>query len=46
MKSSTQHYEGKRLSERYKILNGQYLVLSLLGKGGYSEVYKGYDLEN
>ena len=37
---------GKKALERYKILNGQYLVLSLLGKGGYSEVYKGYDLEN
>ena len=22
------------------------MILSLLGKGGYSEVYKGFDLEN
>ena len=25
--------------------NGRYLLLSLLGKGGFSEVYYGYDLE-
>jgi tousled-like kinase len=28
------------------ILASKYLILCLLGKGGYSEVYKGYDLEN
>lgn len=37
---------GKRCDDRFKILNNQYLVLSLLGRGGYSEVYKAYDLEN
>ena len=24
----------------------KYLILSLLGKGGYSEVYRAFDLEN
>jgi tousled-like kinase len=28
------------------ILANKYMILCLLGKGGYSEVYKGYDLEN
>ena len=28
------------------IIANRYLVLSLLGKGGYSEVYKAYDLES
>lgn len=37
---------GKKAEEKFKILDNQYLVLSLLGKGGYSEVYKAYDLEN
>uniref|UniRef100_F7A0P7 Serine/threonine-protein kinase tousled-like 1-B n=1 Tax=Ciona intestinalis TaxID=7719 RepID=F7A0P7_CIOIN len=27
------------------VLNKQYLFLTLLGKGGFSEVYKGFDLE-
>jgi tousled-like kinase len=45
--------EEKRLSEENKcnysnknwpILNNRYLILSLIGKGGYSEVYKAYDL--
>lgn len=30
----------------WPIINGKYQVLSLLGKGGFSEVYKVYDLEN
>lgn len=33
-------------NNNYEILNNRYLILSLLGKGGYSEVYKAYDLEN
>jgi tousled-like kinase len=37
---------GKKATEKFKVLNNQYLVLSLLGRGGYSEVYKAYDLEN
>ena len=28
------------------LLNERYQIISLLGKGGYSEVYKAYDLEN
>ena len=37
---------GKKVEEKFQILQGKYLILSLLGKGGYSEVYKAYDLEN
>ena len=37
---------GKKATEKFRILNDKYLILSLLGKGGYSEVYKAYDLEN
>jgi len=29
----------------FPILNDRYLILSLLGKGGFSEVHKGFDLE-
>lgn len=39
-------YCGVHSKKKYSILAGKYLILSLLGKGGYSEVYKGYDLEN
>jgi tousled-like kinase len=31
--------------EAWPVLHGKYLLLSLLGKGGYSEVYKAYDLD-
>ena len=36
-KASTEH-------EAWPVLHNRYLLLSLLGKGGYSEVYKAYDL--
>lgn len=36
-KSTTEH-------EAWPVLHGRYLLLSLLGKGGYSEVYRAYDL--
>jgi tousled-like kinase len=39
-------YCGIHSKKKYSVLASKYLVLSLLGKGGYSEVYKAYDLEN
>ena len=39
-------YNGIHSKKKYTVLANKYLILSLLGKGGYSEVYKGYDLEN
>lgn len=39
-------YNGLTSKKRYSVLANKYLILSLLGKGGYSEVYKAYDLEN
>jgi tousled-like kinase len=39
-------YNGIHSKKRYTVLANKYLILSLLGKGGYSEVYKAYDLEN
>jgi len=39
-------YNGIHSKKKYSILANKYLLLSLLGKGGYSEVYKGFDLEN
>ena len=32
--------------EGWPLLGGRYQIVALLGKGGYSEVYKAYDLEN
>ena len=29
----------------HPVLNERYLLLTLLGKGGFSEVYKGFDLK-
>jgi tousled-like kinase len=39
-------YNGIHSKKKYSVLQNKYLILSLLGKGGYSEVYKAYDLEN
>jgi predicted nucleic-acid-binding Zn-ribbon protein len=33
-------YGGTNSKEKWPILHNKYLILSLLGKGGYSEVYK------
>nr|XP_012464196.1 unnamed protein product [Gossypium raimondii]KJB83643.1 hypothetical protein B456_013G256500 [Gossypium raimondii] len=35
--------DGSRFNN-FQILNNRYALLNLLGKGGFSEVYKGYDL--
>lgn len=37
---------GIHRSKSYTILQNRYLILSILGKGGFSEVYKAFDLEN
>jgi tousled-like kinase len=42
----TSRFRGFQCKEKFPILAGRYLILSLLGKGGYSEVYRAYDLEN
>jgi tousled-like kinase len=39
-------YCGIHSKKKYSVLAQKYLILSLLGKGGYSEVYKAFDLEN
>ncbi|CDW74566.1 protein kinase domain containing protein [Stylonychia lemnae] len=38
-------YCGINSKRKFEVLQKKYLILSLLGKGGYSEVYKAYDLE-
>ena len=38
-------YCGIHSKKRYSVLAERYLILSILGKGGYSEVYKAFDLE-
>ena len=39
-------YCGITTKSQFTVLKERYLILSILGKGGYSEVYKAYDLEN
>jgi len=39
-------YCGINRKEQFTVLKDRYIILSILGKGGYSEVYKAYDLEN
>ena len=38
-------YCGVSSKGSYTVLKDRYLLLGILGKGGYSEVYKGFDLE-
>ncbi|XP_071495579.1 serine/threonine-protein kinase tousled-like 2 isoform X1 [Diadema antillarum] len=38
------HNEDQSAFRDHRVLNDRYLLLRLLGKGGFSEVYKGYDL--
>jgi len=38
-------YCGIHSKNQFTVLKDRYLILSILGKGGYSEVYKAYDLE-
>jgi len=35
----------RRISNQLTLLKDRYLILSILGKGGYSEVYRAFDLE-
>lgn len=39
------HNEDNSKFKNHPTLNERYLLLNLLGKGGFSEVYKGYDLK-
>eukprot|EP01134_Creolimax_fragrantissima_P004906 CFRG4906T1 len=39
-----QRDESRSAYNDFMVLNDRYLLLELLGKGGFSEVYKGYDL--
>lgn len=38
-------YCGIHRAKKFTCLNERYLILSILGKGGFSEVYKAFDLE-
>lgn len=31
--------------KNFEVLDGRYVLLNLLGKGGFSEVYKSFDLQ-
>lgn len=42
----TEENKSTYMKNNWPILNKRYLILSLIGKGGYSEVYKAYDLVN
>jgi tousled-like kinase len=42
----TEENKSTYMKKNWPILNKRYLILSLIGKGGYSEVYKAYDLLN
>jgi tousled-like kinase len=37
---------GVHRTKTYTVLSNRYLILSILGKGGFSEVYKAFDLDN
>ena len=37
--------ESSKYNNKWPLLNQRYQILSLLGKGGYSEVYKAFDLK-
>jgi len=39
------HNEDNSRFNNHPVLNDRYLLLTLLGKGGFSEVYKGFDLK-
>ena len=39
------HNEDQSRYNNHAVLNDRYLLLSLLGKGGFSEVHKGFDLK-
>ncbi len=39
-------YCGINSKNMFTVLKDRYMILSVLGKGGYSEVYKAYDLES
>ena len=41
---SAKYSKGTSDHEAWPVLHGRYLLLNLLGKGGYSEVYRAYDL--